>query len=229
MLVAHLEPHDTLGQWMSYHLAELITAAENPGTSVQQRHEIVETILRIWTHRYYYPGFAPLAGFSGVLTALDRLGDESPWRFSRLPFDAGTTGPAPSADGPTLVRTAADLERLCRETLILLLWLAAHEAETEAKDWLSVADELASNLESDATAVLRQLTNRFEHQFRLADAEATNTEVDSDSDADQNSALTAEEDPTELDPLSNFNTSKRLREMASLLNRIADSLTGPQA
>lgn len=229
MLVAYLESHDTLGQWMSHHLAELITAAENPGTSVEQRQEIVETILKIWTHRYYYPGFGPLAGFSGVLTALDRLGDESPWRFSRLPFDAGTTDPAPSTDGTALVQTAADLERLCRETLILLIWLAAHEAETEAEDWLSVADELASNLESDATAVLRQLTIRFEPQFGLADAGATNTEADSDSDAVQNSALTAEEDPTELDPLSNFNTSKRLREMASLLNRIADSLTGPQA
>lgn len=76
--------------------------------------------------------------------------------------------------------------------------------------------------------MLRQLTIRFEPRFGLADAGATNTEADSDSDADQNSALTAEEDPTELDPLSNFNTSKRLREMASLLNRIADGLTGPQ-
>ena len=229
MLVAHLEPHDTLGQWMSHHLAELITVADNPGTSVQLRREIVETILRIWTHRYYYPGFGPLAGFSGVLTALDRLGDERPWQFSRLPFDADTTGPTSSTEEAALVQTAAHLEQLCRETLILLLWLAAHEAETEAKDWLSVADELASNLESDATTALRQLRIRFERQFGYGNTGEASTEADTDSGADQNPALTTEEGPTEPDPLSNLNTSKRLREMASLLNQIADSLTGPQA
>lgn len=225
MLVAHLEPHDTLSQWMSHHLAELVTAAENPGTSVQQRQEIVETILKIWIHRYYYPGSGPLAGFSGVLTALDRLGDERSWRFSRLPFDVGTTGPVPDAKGVTLVETACDLERLCRETLILLLWRAAHNAETEAKDWLPVADELASNLESDTSAVLRRLRMQFERRFGDADI-AGHPETDSDSDADEDSTPSAaEDDPAEFDPLSSLNVSRRLRDMASILNQIADRLT----
>lgn len=227
MLTAHLEPHDTLGQWMSHHLAELVTAAENPGTSVQQRQEIVETILKIWTHRYYYPGAGPLSEFSGVLTALDRLGDERTWRFSRLPFDVGATGPVPDAEGATLVETAADLERLCRETLILLLWRAAHDAEEEAKDWLPVADKLASNLESDASAVLRRLRMRLERRLGHADNAAGSAESDSDTDADDPDP-DAVEDPSELDPLSSLNNSKRLRDMASLLNQIADRLAGPR-
>lgn len=207
MLAAHLEPHDTVGQWMSHHLAELVTAAENPGTSLQQRQEIVETILKIWTHRYYYPGSGPLAEFSGVLTALDRLGDERPWRFSRLPFDVGTTGPVPDAEGSTLVETAADLERLCRETLILLLWRAAHDAEAEAKDWLPIADELTSNLERDASAALRRLRMRFERRFEHADTAAGSAESDPDTDADDPDPDAAEEDPSELDPLSRLNSS----------------------
>lgn len=230
MLVAYLEPQDTLGRWMSHHLAELITAAEAPGASVGQRQEIVATILKIWTHRYYYPGSRPLAGFSSVLAALDRLGNDQPWWFSRLPFDLGSTRPVPAAGGATLVETAADLERLCREVLIVLLWRAAHDAETEAEDWLSVADELASNLESDATSMLRQLSIQMQRRLCTENSAAEDAAADPAWGEDSNSNPgMAEEDPAELDPLNSLDTSKRLRDMASLLSQIADRLESRQA
>ncbi|MGH3717426.1 MAG: hypothetical protein ACRDRI_01020 [Pseudonocardiaceae bacterium] len=79
MLAAHFEDHDTVGQWMAHHLAELVVAAQDEATTtVEQRQQIVETILKVWTHRRYYPGRAPLEEFSSVFLALDRLGDSSP-------------------------------------------------------------------------------------------------------------------------------------------------------
>lgn len=217
MLVTHLDQQDTLGHWTSYHPAELITAAETPGTSVEQRRETIETILKLWTHRCYYPGSGPLADFSGVLTALDRLGDDRLWRFSPLPFDAPTTGPASSADAPRLVQTAAKLDQLCRESLIRLLWLAAHNAETEARDWLGVADELASNLESDATAMLRRLCLKLERYVERENASAEASRADPRHDTGNESSQgtdEAKEDSGELDPLSNLSHSRRLRDMA---------------
>src|SRR5688572_3455622 len=45
---------DTLGRWMSHHVAELITVAENGRTAASRRiakRDAVTTILRIWQHR----------------------------------------------------------------------------------------------------------------------------------------------------------------------------------
>ena len=120
MLAAHFDDHDIIGQWMVHHLAELIRAAQDDATAtVEQRQQIIETILKVWSHRSDYPRPAPLEEFDSVLAALDRLGDDSPWRFSRL-FDPATKPPEPSTGVP-LVATAAELERLTRETMLRLI------------------------------------------------------------------------------------------------------------
>ena len=76
MLVAHFEDHDTIGQWMAHHLAQLIVAAQDDApTTVEQRIQIVETILKVWGKRRYYPAGAPLEEYADVLTALDLLGN----------------------------------------------------------------------------------------------------------------------------------------------------------
>jgi hypothetical protein len=49
-----------------------------------------------------------------VFKALDRLGDNTPWRFSRL-IDTDIEIPDPSTSGLPLITTAAELERLTRE------------------------------------------------------------------------------------------------------------------
>jgi hypothetical protein len=47
MLAAHFEDHDTVGQWMAHHLAEMVVAAkDDASTTVEQRQQIVETILK---------------------------------------------------------------------------------------------------------------------------------------------------------------------------------------
>lgn len=77
---------DTLGRWMSHHLAELIHESENGKTVGQQtlaKEQATEIILKIWDHRKVLPGEAyPLAEFQNVLKVIERLKIENdPYRF----------------------------------------------------------------------------------------------------------------------------------------------------
>jgi hypothetical protein len=68
---------DTLGRWMSHHVAELIHQAEN-GSTQQEREDAekkaVDIILRIWEHKIALPGNAyPLASYKDILEVLQHL------------------------------------------------------------------------------------------------------------------------------------------------------------
>ncbi|MEV5554368.1 hypothetical protein AB0L44_11960 [Nonomuraea wenchangensis] len=258
MLAAHLEDHDTVGQWMAHHLAELIAAAKDDAiTSVGQRLQIVEIILKVWANRRYFPGKAPLEEFSSIFVALDRLGDGSPWKFSRL-FDADGEVPDPGNSDLPLLATAAELERLTRETMIRLIWLAARDAREKNQEWLEVANKVASNLESDVTTTLWRLHRRIARrrlqaeQGGLIDGTETGTETPAKNAnihgeaehvlegltrsaaaddtvesglEDCGEAPINDEEEGESNLLSDSNHAKRLREMADLLNKLADSLS----
>jgi len=260
MLASHLEDHNTVGQWMAHHLAELIVAAQDDATTtVEQRQQIVETILNVWAHRHHYPSRGPLEEFSNVLVALDRLGDSSPWKFSQL-FDADTEIPYSDNSDLPLITTAAELERLTRETLLRLIWLAAQDAKDKNHQWLEVADKVATNIESKVAVTLSRLRRQAaRHRLRLLEADLreiaeTATETpDEDSDAEGEADDTADltegmtddivksssehgewepfddGDDDETNPLSNINHAKRLRQMADLFNKIADGLTFPES
>jgi hypothetical protein len=252
MLAAHFDDHDIIGQWMAYHLAELVRGAQDESTtSIEQRKQIIEIILDIWSHRSHYPRPAPLEQFDSILAALDRLGDDSPWRFSRL-FGLTTKIPELSTCGLPLVTTAAELERLVRETLLGLIWLAAQEAKDKDEEWLEVADKVATNLESDVITALERLQRRVARRHAVAaDHSVVNAIVppveDADNDGEPEPAINAPAKDTTADsiiesdtdyggtdsfdhedetngPLSMNGHVKRLREMAALLNKIADAL-----
>jgi hypothetical protein len=77
---------DTLGRWMSHHLADLIHKAENGKTSAERtkaQNQAVETILKIWEHRKSLPRNAyPLAGYADLLKVVDRMRfDNDPYRY----------------------------------------------------------------------------------------------------------------------------------------------------
>lgn len=239
MLVTHFEDHNTIGQWMAHHLAQLIVAAQDDAsTTVEQRLQIVELILKVWTQRRHYPTRGPLEEFASVFAALDRLGDGSPWKFSRL-SDADTNMPT-STLGLPLVATASELEDLTRETLIRLIWLEARDAKNKNQEWLEVADKIASSIESDVTTTLWRLRHRVaRRRLRATDADQSDvaeTRTEDLGDAQDAGLVLTQgtgdvvDDGTEReddDPLSDSNHVRRLREMAGLLNKVADALTGP--
>ncbi|RAL31639.1 hypothetical protein CVN56_26065 [Rhodococcus sp. AQ5-07] len=251
MLVTHFEDHDTVGQWMAHHLAQLIVAAQDDtSTTVEQRLRIVETILAVWAKRRSYPARRPLEEYTNVFEALDRLGDDNPWKFSRL-FNSETEVPEASALGLPLVVTAINLERLTRQTLLRLIWIEAQKAKEEHEDWLKVADKVASNIESDVTAIIRRRLRKVERQQRLRATKENPPDTSEMPDGNPDDALEEgpvltedfetvdimdsepahdddlfDEDDDDDDPLSDSNHAKHLRAMADLLNKIADELPG---
>lgn len=77
---------DTLGRWMSHHLAELIYKAENgktPEERLQSSQQAVETILKIWEHRKNLPRQVyPLAEYNELLKVINRLRiDSNPYFY----------------------------------------------------------------------------------------------------------------------------------------------------
>lgn len=72
---------DTLGRWMSHHLAELLNKAENATTEHERERaqkSVIETILSIWDHRSSMPGKVyPLESYKDTLKMLDLLKPDS--------------------------------------------------------------------------------------------------------------------------------------------------------
>lgn len=201
---------------MAHHLAELITAAEDETTTtVEQRIQIVDTILKLWMKRRSLPGKFPGYEFERVFAALDRLGDERPWRFARLHLDTEEL-PDPETTEPPLVATAADLERIVRETVITLMVVAHNEALQGASEWVEASSALNTDIEGELASVSSRI------RCRLREYQGLPADDDFDPNDDE---LEGSPTPAELDDqLSDYNHSRRLRNMADLLNRVADAL-----
>lgn len=83
--------NDTLGRWLSHHVAELMNAvdgAKSPDEKAQKLIEATDLILRIWLRRNALPGEAnPLARFREAITVL--LKYEDPYsHFSNIQIPA---------------------------------------------------------------------------------------------------------------------------------------------
>ncbi len=80
---------DTLGKWMSHHLAEVMDRAEresNPEKKEEYQKQAVELILKVWKHRASLKADAyPLARFKGIIDSLSILSPEANvWERNRL-------------------------------------------------------------------------------------------------------------------------------------------------
>ncbi len=80
---------DTLGKWMSHHLAEVMDRAEhekNLEKREKYQQQAVELIFKIWEHRSSLNGEAyPLARFKGIIDSLSILSPEANvWKRNRL-------------------------------------------------------------------------------------------------------------------------------------------------
>ena len=80
---------DTLGKWMSHHLAEMMDRVEREKDAEKKekyQQQTVELILKIWEHRSSLNGDAyPLAKFKGMIDSLSILSPEANvWERNRL-------------------------------------------------------------------------------------------------------------------------------------------------
>ena len=83
------ESCDTLGKWMSHHLAEMIDRVEreeNPEKKEKYQQQTVELILKIWDHRSSLNETAyPLTRFKSIIDSLSILSPEANvWDRQRL-------------------------------------------------------------------------------------------------------------------------------------------------
>ncbi|NCB59947.1 MAG: hypothetical protein EOM46_21250 [Gammaproteobacteria bacterium] len=80
---------DTLGKWMSHHLAEVMERAEyeeNPEEKEKYQQQAVELILKLWGHRRNMSSNAyPLARFRKIIESLSILSPEANvWERNKL-------------------------------------------------------------------------------------------------------------------------------------------------
>lgn len=161
---------------MAHHLAALVTAADAAGeVTVEDRIEIVETILKVWGARRTLPGEVPAYELDLVFSALDMLGDARPWRFSRLQEYAGGLNAAETAEVPLVVK-AVSLERLTRQAILALIWLACQDAASRNEDWLVAAAAAMAPLEDELASTTRHVRRRLrefigDEPFYALDAE----------------------------------------------------------
>ena len=177
--------------------------------SVEQRVQIVDLILRLWTNRTHLPSPAPLAESNEVVAGLERLGDSSPWGFSRLGLTAAVLEQEASSH---LVSTALELEQLMRSTILRLIWLAARDAGDIDGDWLALGEQVGLLLEPGVLAEVRRLFRDSEGVSNLELPEL---------------GLVDDRAEGEFGHLSAGVHAARLREMASRLSQLADELEGP--
>lgn len=230
MLAAQLEDYDLTGQWVAHHLAELVAAADDDeATTVEQRIAIIDTIRRLWTTRRSFPGPVPAREFDNVFAALEGLGNTSRWAYSKLSEYAEKLSEPEAKDLP-LIRTAAELERLNREAVLTLLSLALRNAEETSAGWMQALEGLEAESADDlidTVSVIRRRLRIFmaaqSEQVDDADPQAQDAEAEP-GDSDSTGPRIDHEEPT-----SNLNHARRLREMAVLLNNVADALAPSRA
>lgn len=203
---------------MAHHLVELVAVAEDgSAVTVDQRQEIVDLILKVWSHRRYYSGDDVLAEYPEIFVALERLGDDAPWKFLHLSDDY--EGPnSGSASSPSL-HAAIELAHVARDTVVGLLWLASKDAEHNNEDLLTVANEIGLTVESEVTRRLKRLrrVTSMRRRLRTGDPEQSGVEVEPPDWS------LVDEDPVD-EELINNDLAERLRRTADELNRIADEI-----
>ena len=204
--------HDLLGRWMAHHLAELVSVARQRATP-EQHLQIVDIILRLWSHRRYLP-IPTLKEFEPVLAALTRLGDDRPWAFSKLGFGERLSL---QALDDHLLPDALDLERVTRQTILRMLLLATRRAVVDNNELLQLADEIEETLETRAFRSLLGLRSLLEPKAEIA-------EIDADDILDWE---VADDDSVTVEQMSSQSHAEHLRDMAARLIAIADKLSHP--
>lgn len=210
-LVEHLEPHDHLSRWMAHHLAALIDAAgDEDATTPEQRIEIIDLILRIWSKRRDLPRPVPGEAVDKVMAALERLGDDSPFAFSRYGHRKHVT--EQDVPGGSLLEVAVDLERSVRGTIAGLIAMALAQAEEHELDWIEAAGLIGLEEEVDGNLAIDRVRTRLRELSPL--------------EPDGN---VAGSEPSWRHRGWSGGQASELRDLAEVMNAVADSLESRMA
>ena len=147
---------DTLGQWIAHHLAEKLLAhkrASGPAKVVLEA-ELVDTILKFWKHRAYFPrGTQPFEGYDAVLRALESF-DPNPSKgryFQYRPADELKKEAKPPSQ--EWIDAAKTFDRGARAMVGLCFEQAARASGQPDEVWLSAAKVLAEDADRDLMVV----------------------------------------------------------------------------
>lgn len=199
-----------------------MSASDETTATLEQREAVIKTILLVWEHRRTFPGRRPMQAFDNVFSALDRLGDQTPWRLFTLFDDDLSVGQSPRS---SLLATMGDLERHTRDAMLTLLWLAAQEAREVEQKWHDASDRVALNVETDVHDRLAALSGSRRRRLRSLDlTPSTELTVDPSSPFDLDATddvLDGQDDVHRLEPSI---LAARLREMAKVLLDVADDM-----
>lgn len=147
--------NDVTAQWMAHLVAEKISAAEQVSETARDAAvaECVDTILKLWAHRYTLPPYMrPLRELDPLLRTLNSLGvnEADALRFfSRAPSSEELEGA--TEDEKKLFEFAIGIDHVARELIRHALSVAAERSVDLVKPWLEEA--FKGNL--DATVELR--------------------------------------------------------------------------
>jgi hypothetical protein len=157
---------DTLGRWMSHHVAQLMDAVEHAATDderIRAQQAATETILKIWEHRAILPGKAyPLHTLKEVLPILKHL------QPTNNPFDY-----VQSYHTPKRERLAAELFDNLTRLIIALLWMRLPPSKEEDKP----EEQIIRTLDETEQYILRTI-----HSWSDLIIPEENTEDDSHAD-----------------------------------------------
>lgn len=194
------EDRGILTSWMSHHVAELITRAENEkGSPAEQeiRQACVETILKLWSHRNGLPnGSRPFESAERAAQTLARLAPDSSQNFYfRRHAPAERVHDGDLVDSGVWLEFAEAFDKAAREFIRLCISHSLGTSAAGLRDWLQAAYGL-----EDKPAV---------------DIKIINSLIESASDE-------------ELDEIANSKSSKSTKLVAQL-DKIIESLTSIRA
>jgi hypothetical protein len=143
---------DTLGQWIAHHLAEKLRAHKvaRGGAKAALETEIVDTALKFWKHRAYFPrSTRPFENYESVLRALESLDpDQTSGRYFR--YD--TADKAAKDEDPASqqwIDIAKQIDRGARAIINFCIRNAAAAAGKPGDAWLAAAKALPENRDLD--------------------------------------------------------------------------------
>lgn len=139
---------DTLGRWMSHHIAELIQEAElaNDDDRPVKMANVREAVLALWSHRHLLPnGRSPFAGMEPIFNALESLNPDTPHFRYFSTSSAPEVSDEESEEVQTYVEMAKAVDRASKVIVNFCIAEAAQRALDPSKEWV----QLASKAEAD--------------------------------------------------------------------------------